>query len=114
MGMLASLSSTVRCAVVATHDMELVASWATRVIVLDQGRVLLDTDPRSMFSRPEVTGQARLLPPQAARIAQALDLTPTPLTAAELRTCLRTPDIRTQDAQNTQASAYSSGSKETH
>jgi len=114
MGMLASLSSTVRCAVVATHDMELVASWATRVIVLDQGRVLLDTDPRSMFSRAEVTGQARLLPPQAARIAQALDLTPTPLTAAELRTCLRTPDIRTQDAQNTQASAYSSLSKETH
>jgi len=104
MGMLASLSSTVRCAVVATHDMELVASWATRVIVLDQGRVLLDTDPRSMFSRAEVTGQARLLPPQAARIAQALDLTPTPLTAAELRTCLQ-PDA---------ASAYSSLSKETH
>ena len=108
MGMLASLSSTVRCAVVATHDMELVASWATRVIVLDQGRVLLDTDPRSMFSRAEVTGQARLLPPQAARIAQALDLTPTPLTAAELRTCLQ------PYTQNSEASAYSSLSKETH
>lgn len=92
MAMLASLSSTVRCAVVATHDMELVASWATRVIVLDQGCVLLDTDPRSMFSRPEVTGEAQLLPPQAARIAQELGITPTPLTAAELRTCLPTRD----------------------
>ncbi|MGO1286243.1 MAG: ABC transporter ATP-binding protein, partial [Brachybacterium sp.] len=33
-GMLDSLAETVRCAVVATHDMELVASWASRVIVL--------------------------------------------------------------------------------
>src|SRR5699024_4798809 len=41
-GMLDSLAETVRCAVVATHDMELVASWASRVIVLDQGRVLAD------------------------------------------------------------------------
>lgn len=84
-GMLDSLSDTVRCAVVASHDMELVATWASRVIVLDQGRVLADLTPRELFSRPEITRQARLVPPQAARIAHQLGIEPLPLTAAELR-----------------------------
>lgn len=92
-GMLESLAETVRCAVVATHDMELVASWASRVIVLDQGRVLADVTPRELFSRPELTAQARLVPPQAARIAHELGLDPLPLTAAELRTWLPDPSV---------------------
>lgn len=87
--MLAALAETVRCAVVATHDMDLVAAWATRVIVLDQGKVLADATPRELFSRPEVTGRARLTPPQAARIALELGLDPLPLTAAELRPWIR-------------------------
>ncbi|MEE1617767.1 ABC transporter ATP-binding protein [Brachybacterium sp. J153] len=87
-GMLAALAETVRCAVVATHDMDLVATWASRVIVLDQGRVLADVTPRELFSRPELTGRTRLIPPQVARIALELDLDPLPLTAAELRAWL--------------------------
>ena len=83
--MLEALSETVRCAVVATHDMELVATWASRVIVLDQGQVLADVTPRALFSRPELTARTRLVPPQAARIALELGLDPLPLTAAELR-----------------------------
>ena len=90
-GMLDSLAESVRCAVVATHDMELVASWASRVIVLDQGRVLADLTPRELFSRPELTAQARLVPPQAARIGHGLGLDPLPLTAAELRCWLPCP-----------------------
>ena len=92
-GMLDSLAETVRCAVVATHDMELVASWASRVIVLDQGRVLADLTPRELFSRPELTAQARLVPPQAARIGHGLGLDPLPLTAAELRRWLPRPTL---------------------
>lgn len=83
--MLAALAETVRCAVVATHDMELVATWASRVLVLDQGAVLADVTPRELFSRPELTARTRLVPPQAARIALELGLDPLPLTAAELR-----------------------------
>ncbi|MCT1386125.1 ATP-binding cassette domain-containing protein [Brachybacterium sp. p3-SID1565] len=91
-GMLDSLADTVRCAVVASHDMELVATWASRVIVLDQGRVLADVTPRELFARPEITRQARLVPPQAARIAHSLGIDPLPLTAAELRAHLCTQD----------------------
>jgi energy-coupling factor transport system ATP-binding protein len=83
--MLEALSETVRCAVVATHDMELVATWASRVLVLDQGQVLADVTPRELFARPELTARTRLVPPQAARIALELGLDPLPLTAAELR-----------------------------
>ena len=90
--MLAALAETVRCAVVATHDMDLVAAWATRVIVLDQGRVLADAAPQELFARPEITGRARLTPPQAARIALELGLDPLPLTATALREHLRTVD----------------------
>ena len=89
--MLAALSDTVRCAVVATHDMELVATWASRVLVLDQGAVLADVSPRELFSHQGVTAQARLVPPQAARIALELGLDPLPLTAAELRAWLPGP-----------------------
>ncbi|MFC7375004.1 MULTISPECIES: ABC transporter ATP-binding protein [unclassified Brachybacterium] len=89
-GMLASLSESVRCAVVATHDMELVASWASRVLVLDQGRVLADLTPRELFSALEITARARLVPPQAVRIARELGLEPLPLTAAALRSRLGT------------------------
>ncbi|WP_349827061.1 ABC transporter ATP-binding protein [Brevibacterium litoralis] len=84
-GMLESLADTVRCAVVATHDMELVATWATRVLVLDQGQVLADVHPRQLFSRPEITTRTRLIPPQAARIGAELGMCPVPLTADELR-----------------------------
>ncbi|MFD4007316.1 ABC transporter ATP-binding protein [Brachybacterium paraconglomeratum] len=89
--MLAALAETVRCAVVATHDMELVATWASRVLVLDQGKVLADVTPRELFSRPELTARTRLVPPQAARIALELGLDPLPLTAAELRQWLPEP-----------------------
>lgn len=90
--MLESLSGTVQCAVVATHDMELVATWATRVLVLDRGRVLADVTPQELFSRPELTTQTRLVPPQAARIGLELGLDPLPLTADDLRARLRTSD----------------------
>lgn len=82
--MLDSLSDTVRCSVVATHDMELVAAWANRVIVLDRGRVIADTTPQDLFAHEEIAAQARLVPPQAARIAAALGLDPLPLTSAQL------------------------------
>ena len=89
--MLAALAETVRCAVVATHDMELVATWASRVLVLDQGAVLADVTPRELFSRPELTARTRLVPPQAARLGLELGLDPLPLTAAEVRAWL--PDV---------------------
>ena len=82
--MLAALSEHIRCTVVATHDMHLVAEWADRVLVLDHGRVIADTDPASLFASPDVLARARLVPPQVAQLGSALGLDPVPLSVPDL------------------------------
>ncbi|WP_277207895.1 ABC transporter ATP-binding protein [Isoptericola croceus] len=82
--MLDALSGHIRCTVVATHDMHLVAEWANRVIVLDQGRVLADTDPQTLFASPAVLETARLVPPQVTQVGAALGMAVPPLSVDEL------------------------------
>lgn len=81
--MLAELSDSIACAVVATHDMHLVAEWATRVIALEEGRIVADTTPRRLFADPDVLSRARLVPPQITQLGAALGMTPLPLTVDE-------------------------------
>lgn len=47
---------------ISTHDLDLVRRYATRVIALDQGRVIFDGTPEDLFARPEVMRRAHLLP----------------------------------------------------
>ncbi|MCO1337336.1 energy-coupling factor ABC transporter ATP-binding protein [Kocuria polaris] len=82
-GMLADLSDVISCSVVATHDMHLVAEWATRVIALEGGRVVADTTPRELFARGDVLERARLVPPQITQLGAALGMAPLPLTVGE-------------------------------
>ncbi|MCX6000391.1 MAG: ATP-binding cassette domain-containing protein, partial [Chloroflexi bacterium] len=58
--------------VVATHHMNLVAEYARRVIVLCQGKVLLDDTPAAVFSQPEVLRRSHISPPQITQLAQSL------------------------------------------
>ncbi len=58
--------------IMITHDMRIVASYAHRVIVMADGRILADGTPREIFSRPDILARADLQPPQISRIAQAL------------------------------------------
>ena len=92
-GMLSELADSIRCAVVATHDMQLVADWATRVIVLEQGKVLADLSPRELFTRPELLERARLRPPQITELGVALGLDPVPLNAQEMLDSLRRTSV---------------------
>ncbi|WP_436886907.1 ABC transporter ATP-binding protein [Nocardiopsis dassonvillei] len=82
--MLDALADTIRCTVVATHDMHLVATWAQRVVVLDGGLVAADTDPASLFADPGLMAAAGLVPPQVVRLGLELGLEPPPLTVADL------------------------------
>jgi energy-coupling factor transport system ATP-binding protein len=66
-----------------THDMELVASYAERVIVLTHGRWTADGTPTDVFHQSEVLREAGLEPPFAVQFAAELarpdlpaDLTP--------------------------------------
>lgn len=62
LGMLADLAESIRCVVVATHDMHLVAEWANRVLVLGDGQVLADTTPAGLFADTALMARTNLIP----------------------------------------------------
>ncbi|MGG4144993.1 ATP-binding cassette domain-containing protein [Paenibacillus algorifonticola] len=82
--MLAELEDQVKATLIATHDMQLVAEWANRVIVMHNGQVLLDTDTRSLFRELPVLEQAGLIPPQITLLSDRLGLEPPCLSVDEL------------------------------
>jgi energy-coupling factor transport system ATP-binding protein len=78
--------------IMITHDMDLVARYARRSIILGLGQVLFDGPTREAFAQPGVLRQTYLAPPQAARLAQALGdagVSPDRLSVAELVGALR-------------------------
>ncbi|MEM3021228.1 MAG: ATP-binding cassette domain-containing protein, partial [Candidatus Caldarchaeum sp.] len=58
--------------IIITHDMPVVARYARRVVCMMGGRVYLDGDVRSIFSRVEELGRAFVKPPDSALIAWRL------------------------------------------
>lgn len=72
--------------IMITHDMELVAKYATSVVVMAGGKIILRGDPHQVFSQIDILGEAKIHPPQTARFAMGLnywDKNP-PLTTEEL------------------------------
>ena len=55
-----------------SHDMRLIADVADRLLVLDGGRVIADSTPRSVFADSAAMRRASLAPPQITRLALAL------------------------------------------
>jgi energy-coupling factor transport system ATP-binding protein len=74
--MLSQLQNWVDTVVIATHDMELVAEWATRMIVMSAGKVLADATPSLVFGDAKLIEQARIYPPQVVRLSNALEIKP--------------------------------------
>lgn len=72
MNVVANLHAEGHTVILITHDMELVAEQAERVILLHAGQVLLDTTPREAFVQSERLRAAGLTPPQITRLAQRL------------------------------------------
>jgi len=58
--------------ILITHDMKLVAEHVKRVVVISEGRVLLDSDPRGAFSDLEILRQSNLVPPAVTQLAHRL------------------------------------------
>lgn len=56
----------------ATHDVRLVAEYATRVVVLDEGRILFDGQPQALFAQREVLRQAKLNVPTLYALSQTI------------------------------------------
>ncbi|MHA6253338.1 ABC transporter ATP-binding protein [Oceanobacillus sp. CAU 1775] len=69
-----SIRDRVKTVMIATHDMQLVAEWATRVIVMEQGKIIFDGTPKSLFDRVDVWKNAGLKLPQIAELSLALNI----------------------------------------
>lgn len=78
--MLQQLDSSVKASVIATHDMQLVAEWATRVVVLNRGKVIADTSPQELFSNQFLLQEASLVEPQIVSLCHELNIHPVELT----------------------------------
>lgn len=82
--MLDRVDNRVQSVVVATHDLQFVASWADRVIVLDDGNVVADTSPAVALTDPSVVDSAALRPPQPVALSRELGVDPAATTVDEL------------------------------
>lgn len=60
--------------ILVSHDMELVSTYADRVIVLIDGRIALDGEPGRVFSDRELLSRARLSMPSIYRMSAALNM----------------------------------------
>ncbi|MBT3346329.1 MAG: ATP-binding cassette domain-containing protein [Gemmatimonadetes bacterium] len=94
MGILQSLRDEGRSIVLVSHDMDLIADLATRLVVLDAGRIAYDGPTRDAFDSPPFRDGAALIPPAAwrfSRLRQHRDsLAPTLLTTKEVKEYART------------------------
>ncbi len=57
---------------IATHDMQLVAEWAERIIVLYQGKVVADGSRNEIFGNQEVVEKAGIRPPEIFTMGKLL------------------------------------------
>jgi energy-coupling factor transporter ATP-binding protein EcfA2 len=58
--------------IMITHDMELVAKYATRTVVLGKGEILLDDLTHRVFAQPDILASTYLKPTQITSLAQKL------------------------------------------
>ena len=58
-----------RTVMIISHDMDFVARYADRVIVMTQGEVIMDGTPEEVFSNREVMTKAMIKPPQCYAVA---------------------------------------------
>lgn len=72
MELLTSLNQQGITIILVTHDMELIARYATRVAVLDRGHKVFDGTPTELFAGTQDIAAWGLLPPTAVALADQL------------------------------------------
>lgn len=69
-----TLRSHVETVVIATHDMQLVSEWATRIIVMHQGRIIADGTKDEIFADGLLLRRAGLAQTQLMELSRMLGL----------------------------------------
>ena len=89
MNMMRTLNQQGHTIIVITHDMGIVANYATRCVLMRPGTILADGPTREMFSDPELVRSAALALPALTRFAQRWGVTL--LTVEEVREAWHAP-----------------------
>lgn len=74
MSLITELNRMGKTIVIITHDMNLVANYCKRVIVLTKGKVVFDGMVEKLFRKAEVLKEAKLKPPQKISLALVLGI----------------------------------------
>ena len=72
MEMMAEFREAGGTVVMITHDMRIIAEYASRVVVLGSGRVLYSGPPAGLFAQPDTIRAARLSLPAVAKVGLLL------------------------------------------
>jgi energy-coupling factor transport system ATP-binding protein len=72
LGLVAELHAQGHTIIMVTHSMGAAAAYARRLIVLDQGRVVLDGPPREILAQEETLARCRLRPPEVVQLSRRL------------------------------------------
>jgi energy-coupling factor transport system ATP-binding protein len=83
MTLLKSLNSQGITVVVITHDINIAAEYACRVILMDKGRILADGDALDVLSGEDLLRSASIEPPTAVYLSRLTGLPPM-LTVGEI------------------------------
>jgi energy-coupling factor transporter ATP-binding protein EcfA2 len=98
MGMLQELWREGRSIVIITHDMDLVADYAHRLLVLREGELRFLGAPRDFFARDDIVAEAGLGRPALADLSSLLAVRhhthPGLLTVADFLSAAGTPDLK--------------------
>jgi len=89
MELVQSLNQKGHTVVLVTHTMWVVAQYAHRVVVMDEGKIVADTTPRALFANPSLLESAGLMAPEIATLSNRF-VGKTLLTVSELEYCLET------------------------
>ena len=60
------------CVIMVCHDMEVVLDYATRLITINDGKLIIDGSAYDVFEKPEVCSAAALYPPLLCSVSQGL------------------------------------------
>jgi len=83
MNLMKSLNEQGKTIIVITHDMNLAAEYSDRIIVMNQGKKLLEGSPREVFNKIKILQKAHLEPPQVTQLTLELGIPCTPLNVQE-------------------------------
>ena len=71
--LLKKLNEKGRTIMIITHEMDLVARFASRVVVMYKGSIILDGPPKYVFSRPEILKKTWVKPPEIIRLIRRIE-----------------------------------------